>query len=467
MRFGRELKSHCPAAMQSRRKPGRFGFLGRIGRWVPLVCPWSAMQRMTGLVFSDAGVTMARGRLDGRLFHVDKATCLSGSDPALDFGIPGIPGREPVCICLPRDRTLVRHFRVPAESPGEIEAMLPHLLAGELPLAVENFTWVWMPLPTREDGFTKVAVYVARNDRLEEFLTPLADADLNIVGLIPEGWSWAYAMEQVGGGDSPSDESGARSIIVRTDGAHYLVVGRSGQLLFDKILAPTASMDWDGPDLAEAREEFAEHLGFPLPPPAIWPDAIAPHGEDEPEELFFAACVAAVGLGRDCLMMSRNMRQLTRRRTALGVLADLGRLGILVVLVWLASAIYLDGQTRRHLNGLERQLAEEASRVEVLETEYNAIRESSRERAGSTEILQVLDSLRRHVKDPVHLVHVNYVRDRGVTLRGVAPFSAQVLEMTEQLAADRLWQGLRVMQLRSERTNGTDQVHFTVEGRLD
>ena len=222
MHFGHERISNCPPAMESRTWQERFGFVRHIGRWMPLVFPWSAMQRMTGLVFSGAGITMARGRLDGRLFRVDRAACLSGGDPALDLGVPGIPGREPVCVCLPRDRTLVRHFRVPAESDAEIEAMLPHLLAGELPLSVENFTWVWMPLPTHEEGFTKVAVYVARNDRLEEFLAPLASADLNIVGLIPEGWGWAHAMEQVGDGDSPSDESGARSIIVRSDGAHHL-----------------------------------------------------------------------------------------------------------------------------------------------------------------------------------------------------------------------------------------------------
>ncbi len=366
---------------------------------------------------------------------------------------------------------MVRHFRVPAESDAEIEAMLPHLLAGELPMAIENFSWVWSPLPTREEGFTLVAVHVARNDRLEEFLAPLAEADLNIVGLIPEGWSWAHAIEQVTGRQDPAEEPEARSIIIRTDEAFHLVVESSGQLLFDLLfpLSPfqtLESLDWEGPGFAEARKEFEDLLGFPLPKPEVWPDALESDENLEPEKLFFAASVAAVGLGHDRLMMPREMQQRTRRRMALGTLAKLGRLGALAALLWLVFTLYEDGQTRRYLAALEQQVAEETIRVEDLEMEYNAIRENNRQRAGNNEILQVLASLRRNVKPPIQLAHLNYVQGRGVTLRGVAPASVKVLEMTEQLETDPLWQGLRVMQLRSEKRDGVNQVQFVVEGRL-
>ena len=128
---------------------------------------------------------------------------------------------------------------------------------------------------------------------------------------------------------------------------------------------------------------------------------------------------------------------------------------------------YEHDQTRQYLATLERQFAEHAPRVAVLEMEYDAIRENNRERATSTEIIQALASLRRHVNSSVYLEHLNYVQGRGITLRGRAPASASVLEMTEQLATDPLWHSLRVVQLRSEQLDGVDQVHFVVEGRLN
>ncbi len=472
MQLGRELKRYCPP------EPGVPGGMEqtcrmrRVRRWSPFVFPWFALRRMTGIVVSGSGIILACGRLDGRFFHVDGATCLPGAESAESLGKMGILCNEPVCVCLHRDRTLVRHFRVPAESDAEIEAMLPHLLANELPMALENFSWVWTPLPTQDEGFTLVAVHVARNDRLEAFLAPLVEAELNIVGLIPESWGWAHAIDQVRGREHQADEPQARSVIIRSNGTPHMVVERSGQLLFDMVFPRSANLineplDWDGPGFAEARREFEALLGFPLPKPEIWPDALRSDENFDQEKFFFAASVAAAGLGHERLMMPPELKQRTRRRSALGALANLGRLGALAAVIWLVLAVIEDGRTRRYMAGLELQLMEEAARVEVLEMEYNAIRDNNRERVGSTEILQILASLRRHVKAPIQLVHLNYVQGRGVTLRGGAPASINVLEMTEQLAADPLWQGLRVMQLRSEKRDGADQVHFVVEGRLN
>ena len=471
MRLGRELKIYCPSETGKPVRNKRTGLLHRVGRWSPFVFPWSPMQRMTSVILSKSGITLARGRLDGNFFHVDGATHLSGGEASLKLAKLEIPGKEPVCVCLPRNRTMVRHFRVPAESTAEIEAMLPHLLAGELPMGIENFSWVWSPLPTPEEGFTLVAVHVARNDRLEEFLAPLAEADLNIVGLIPEGWIWAHAIGQVTGRQDPAEVPEARSIIIRTDEAFHLVVESSGQLLFDQLFPLSKfqtleSLEWDGSGFAEPRREFEDLLGFPLPKPEVWPDALESDENPEPEKLFFAASVAAAGLGHERLMMPLEMQHRTRRRMALGTLAKLGRLGALAAMLWLIFTVYEDGQTRRYLAALEQQVTEEAVRVEDLEKEYKAIRENNRQRAGSTEILQVLASLRSHVKAPIQLAHMNYVQERGVTLRGVAPSSVKVLEMTEKLETDSLWQGLRVMQLRSEKRDGVNQVQFVVEGRL-
>jgi Tfp pilus assembly protein PilN len=147
--------------------------------------------------------------------------------------------------------------------------------------------------------------------------------------------------------------------------------------------------------------------------------------------------------------------------------AGLARLGLAAALIWVALTAWEDSRSRRHLAMLEGELASQAATVAVLETEYTAIRESSLERAAGTRALLALASLRRHVEPPIYLEHLNYVQGQGVTLRGGAPGNEQVLEMMERLATDPLWRSLRVMQLRSEKTDGVDRVHFVVEGRLN
>ena len=461
MDIGENLRLHLPRETGETLGTGRTGLPGLVGRWSPFVFPWSALQRMTGVVVSESGVTLARGRLDGRFFHVEGTARLSEGDLSLDPGSMGIPGSEPVCVCLPRDRTMVRHFRVPATSETEIEAMLPHLMAGELPQSIEHFSWVWSPLPVQEEGFTLVAVYVARNDQLGEFLAPLVGAGLNIVGLVPEGWGWAHAIGQVGSGGDAADETGPRCVVIRGERNHYLVVEYMGRLLFDSTVPASLPLE-NG-----VRMGFENLLGFPLPVPKIWPDALPSPEDADREKLFFAASVAAAGLEYPRVMVTGDLKQRSRRRTALGALAGMGRLAALFALIWLAFTVVEDTRARGYLAVLERQLADDGTRVETLQMEYNAIRESNRDRTGNSEILQVMSSLRRHVKAPIFLAHLNYVEGRGVTLRGKAPASSNVLEMTEKREADPLWKGLRVMQLRSEKRAGAKEVHFVVEGQLN
>jgi len=432
----------------------------------PFVLPGASLRRMTGAVTTASGLILARGRLDGRLFHLQDVAFHPADDP--DAPPLRSRGMEPVCVCLPRTQTLVRHFRVPAETGAEIDAMLPHLLTGELPMSLDKVSWVWTPLPFADEGTTLVAVYVARNDRLDDFLAPLVAADLNIVGLIPESWCWLQVMRPLcGGGDGD-----ACSVLIRNHATHQLVVARDGQLMFDMAVPLSAcpdpdTLDWDGPGFAEARTEFHALLGFPLPHPDIWPTALVADASVDPESVCFAASVAAAGLEATRLMAPHTLQQSSLRRTVLGTLANVGWLLGLAFLVWVGLALVEDTRTHKYLAALETQLEADAARVQELEMEYNAIRDNNRERAGSTEILQVLNHLRNKVDPPVYLAHLNYVQNRGVSLRGGAPTSRHVLEMTEKLAADPLWEGLRVMQLRSEKAQGTEQVHFVIEGQLN
>ena len=265
-------------------------------------------------------------------------------------------------------------------------------------------------------------------------------------------------MGQVMNTEGPDDEVPTRSIIIRRKTNHYLVVERSGRLLFDMILPPDVPQN--DSNLAEAREQFGRLFDFPLPEPVVWPDA------EPPENIFFAGSVAASALEHDNLMISSSLRAQSGRRTWTSTLAGLGKLTLLAGVIWLALTLIQDNRTRQHLAALELQLDEERPRVEVLETEFNAIRESNQTRAGNTEILLVISSLRSQIQKPIYVEHFSYVQGRGVTLRGGAPSSSHVLEMTEKLSADPLWEGLRVMQLRTERVNAKDQVHFVVEGQL-
>jgi hypothetical protein len=160
------------------------------------------------------------------------------------------------------------------------------------------------------------------------------------------------------------------------------------------------------------------------------------------------------------------MNDRTSRRTWLDTLGRVGRLAALAAVLWLVFALIQDRQMRGYLGGLEEQIAQEQEQVTVLEREFQAIRESFRSRVGNTEILQVVTSLRRQVRSPIYIEHLDYVDGGGVTLRGAAPTSAHVLEMTDALAADPLWQGLRVVQLRTGSYAGTEMVHFVIEGQL-
>lgn len=479
MLLGSDMKMYGPFAAEAAAVSGQGRYLRRMGHWFPLVFPWSGLHRMTGIVTSAAGSTMVRGRLDNRFFNPEKSIHQPADHSGPTVTGLGLRPGEPACICLPRNQTLVRHFRVPTRSETEIEAMIPHLLAAELPMGLEHFSWVWALLPSPDEESALVAVHVAKNDRLEEFLGPLSTANLNVVGLIPEGWSWAHAMSQFG----HEPDNRAHSIVIRGEDAPLLlVVAQAGQLLFDLELphaacpAPAESgqgnpadkwaVKWEGPEFAAARSAFQDTLGFALPEPDIWPDALSDTDEIEQQEFCFAASVAAAGLGHDRLLLPPDRVHRSRRQTALGTLTGLGRLGAFVVVIWLGLLAYESSQTHQYLATLQQQLTTEALRVENLQMEYDAIREDSRKQTGNTEILLVMDSLRRHVKAPVHLAHLNYVQDSGVTLRGVAPAGSHVLAMMDELATDPLWQGLRVVQLRSEKVRGADQTQFVVEGHL-
>jgi hypothetical protein len=472
------LKLYCPERFAG--GAGRSGGAVRIlRRWIPAVFPWSPLVGMTGAVLSGQGAVLARGRVSGGLFQIDGAAQFTADEMTTPMLRTASRGSEPVCVCVPRSRILVRHFRIPGDSAGEIDSMLSHLLASELPRALDHYCWVWDELPTRQQGYTMVAVYIARNDRLEELRRPLLLAGFNVVGFVPEGWAWAHASRQVHHQPEDGADSPARSIIIRGQEKHYLVVERDGRLLFDMLLPATvlpgegaaAAFGSSGPmvddrGLVEARLKFQEVLEFSLPRPEVWPDNLPATGNENGNGFFFAASVAASGLERDRLMASPDMNDRTSRRTWLDTLGRVGRLAALAAVLWLVFALIQDRQMRGYLGGLEEQIAQEQEQVTVLEREFQAIRESFRSRVGNTEILQVVTSLRRQVRSPIYIEHLDYVDGGGVTLRGAAPTSAHVLEMTDALAADPLWQGLRVVQLRTGSYAGTEMVHFVIEGQL-
>lgn len=460
------------------RGPEDGGVLRQAVRRLPLVFPWSTLAGMTGVVLSEQGAVVARGSLSGGLLRVTGSEALSPDDLAAGGLKRACPGEEPVCVCLPRNRILVRHFRIPGDTPAEIDSMLPHLLAAELPRSLEHYCWVWDLLPTPRSGFTLVAVHIARNDRLDELLAPLNEAGFNVAGFIPEGWAWAHASRQVRPDGDPDLDQPARSIIIRGDDGHYLVVEKAGHLLFDLLLpagvlseSGAAAFGPGGPrlderGLKEARLQFQELLDFSLPVPEIWPDNLPAGGGADGAGFFYAGSVAACGLERPALMASPEVAARFRRRSWQGAGLRLGRLAALSFLLWMVLTLAGDGRTRSYLDRLETRIAQEQERVVVLEREFQAVRDKSRVRVGNTQVLQVLDSLRRHVPAPLYLESLNYVQGGSVTLRGGAPTSAQVLEMTDRLAADPLWQGLRVVQLRTGSVAGAEQVHFVVEGQL-
>ncbi|MBU8869874.1 MAG: hypothetical protein KOO60_03255 [Gemmatimonadales bacterium] len=474
------MKMQIPSVLLDTDSSKLVRVMSVLGFRPPFVLPWSSPVRMSGAAISEAGITLAHGRLVGVHYQVDSATRIGGTNMMLGIFERNQHEGEPVCVGLPRKRTFVRHFHVPSESEAEIETMLPHLLASELPMSIDHYSWVWELLLPPDEGDSLVAVYIARNDGLAEFLSPLEEVGFNIVGLIPEGWAWAHAIREAGQSEGGPDEDQPQSVIVRDDSGPYLVVQKSGKLLFDAKLAPATLhdpgdsteyenclIDWDSPTFVELRKKFEDLLGFPLPEPVIWPDALEHQPEKGKESFFFSASIAASGIEQERLLVPEILLKKNPRRVFLRTFAVLGRLSLVAALAWLAFMMFEDHQISGYLNVLNQQIRQEQPGIENLEVEFNAIRENSRERAENVEILRALTSLRRNLKAPIFLEHLSYVQGRGITLRGGASASSQVLEMTDLLAMDPLWQELRVTQLRSEQASGVERVHFVVEGQLD
>ncbi len=373
-----------------------------LARRLPLAAPWSPLQTMTGLVVEAQGVALARGRLDGRLFRVQETLHLPGPDLAGSLREMGRVCDGPVCVQLPAGRTMVRRFEAPAQSDAELEAMLPHLLASELPQALDNFAWTWRALPAETAGFTLAEVHVARCDQLEEFIKPLTAAGLNVVDLVPEEWSREQARSWVGGAGVEVDEPVSNSFVNQDEGAPCL-----------------------------------------------------------------AASVEAYGLARRRSLLPPSQARRCRRRLAWDAAVRTGGVLLVAALVWLAAGVQGAVSDRARLEDLRSVIAERAAAVAELDRQHAAIRESERLGHGGAEILQVLDTLRRRVERPTHLDHLDYVAGRGVTLRGQAATSSAVLEMGERLSEAPAWRGLRVTELRSERVDGTEMVHFVIEARME
>lgn len=481
-----DMKMEIPQRLAARPNRGGPRWLRRIGLRTDAWLPWNSPVRLTGAAVSGAGVALARGRLVGDRFDVEAGESIPGTNFLLGvYDTDRWSGQE-VCVALPRDRTLLRYYPVPAESESEIATMLPHLLANDLPTALEHYSWIWSPVQDAGDGRRLVAVYIARNDNLMDFIQPLEEAGLRVAGLVPEGWVWAHAARERGRIRETDDAGSATAILVRGDTEHHLVVHRDGLVLHDAMIeassrsfvAGALDLDlelplpqWDGPQLHEAREEFAARLGFAMPRFDVWPDDLQAEAGDETQtgpdaEVCFAASVAACALEHPLSMLPAQLRKRSRGRTMSRTLGVLARLAVIAALAWLALVMVEDRRAGQYLAGLQARISEQETEVGELETQFDAVREHSREQTHQADIQRALASLRLHLDKPIFLESVTYSRGRGITLRGAAPTSAQVFAMTDKLGQDPLWQSLRVTQLRSEPSAGGERVHFVVEGLL-
>ena len=439
----------------------------------PFVFPGSSLLRMTGIVRSGTHVTIAHGRQDGSNFHVEHAETFSGTD-AVDRAARQCRRFDaPVCAAVPRGLLLDRHYRVPGRDDAEVEAMLGHLLAGDLPLPVDEYAWTWSRVPGETEPMQLVKVFVARNDHLDTFAEPFTRAGLPVVDLVPASWALARVVDRAGGPGAGADEPVTSSFVVPSEGAACLLVTRGGELLYDAPLPECAPAGWpDGGTVSDPAQAaswkaiegaYRELFGRPLPPPRTWHP-----GEDDDGErsrIHLAAAVATVGLERHRALMPPERDGANRRRLLISGLRDVFQIVVVSLLVVLSVFLYQDARDCDHLDALERELAGQAERVATLRREAEAVRDFER---GTNEasVLAALRSLRRNVPSPIALDHLDYDDARVVTLRGGAPGTRPVLEMADVLAADPLWDGVRVVQLRSQPDGGRAPVHFVLEGRL-
>lgn len=440
----------------------------------PFVFPGSALDRMTGIVRSGTSVIVAHGRQDGSRFHVEHAEVFSGGDALHRAADRCRRFDTPVCLAVPRGMLLVRHYRIPAHEDTEVEAMLGHLLANDLPSPIDEYAWTWSRVSADRDTTQLVKVFVARDEHLDAFAEPFTRAGLPVVDLVPASWAWARVIDPAGGPGNEGGEPVASSFVVPSQGAACLLVTRAGDLLFDASLpeaAPDGRVDeasvsaivgsetWNGLDAA-----YGELFDAPLPQPRLW----IPEDEEGQRRdwLHLASAVATTGLERHRSLMPPARDRANRRRLMISGLTDLMQIVVAGLLLVLAAFLYEDVQDRERLGAIEDELAAQAGRVAVLRRETRAIRDFEARGAGDQSVVGVIESLRRNVPARIYLDHLEYADGGIVTLRGGAPATASVLAMTDGLSVDPTWEGLRVVQLRSEPGGDEHPVHFVLEGRL-
>lgn len=439
--------------------------------WMSLLPSWAMNLGLTGIVSDESGTRCTRCEVFGQWRQMSGPIEISDIGELTEKTTQNVLGRTPVCASLSRQQTLVRYLRLPTRSASEIEAMIPHMLASELPMAVEKVSWVWRPLVDLENGFCLVSVYIARTRLLEELAAPLLDAGVDMIGFVPEACAWAYFAHAQTCDPKAKTDSEIFSFLIDMDNEIILLVERAGKLLFDYSFGPRSeSTTNDASELVTnsnewqtAQNEFTRLFDTPLPEPRRFIEIANSKTTSTAAVTCLSGAVAAVGLLSSGLLAPPSFVVQTKKQALRKTAVGASLIALIALVGWFSFTVADYYKSITYLELLNERMGTDGARIEELEIKFSAIKESRQAAELPVTVLGLLDSLGKEVKKPIFLENFNYVAGRSVTIRGRSANNEDILELAERLGLDPLWEGLRVRQLRTGQSNGSGVVYFQLE----
>lgn len=382
--------------------------------------------------------------------------------------VAALPGK--LVICWPTTLTMTRYLHVPVANRSEVGEMVPHLLAGELPIPVEALSWQATALNSTDTGLLRILARAARIDHLDQCAEPYVQAGAKVAGFLPESTVWAKSLvescdkatsENVDRDDGASDSPGFCQTIDAGD-QQYTLVGHNGVVCFEHV---TLAQHGNDPIArSSATDLYEAEFGRPLPEAVIFK---AP-SKESPQDIgtLLRNAVAPIHVGSNALLSTPTLRS---KNNAASFKQLTLRTSLVLVAGILASVLGLYGiqtHTNSQIDRNTTELAENAEVIAELESKYETISlqlEAEPVRDPCLAFIGVLQTL--DVKDILYN-SFNYQSPESVQLSGSAPSTATVLQLSEDLREQALVQDVEIRHIKTVSGDNQAYVQFALGVRI-
>lgn len=366
-----------------------------------------------------------------------------------------LTSRPAAWICWPRSRTLVKIFDIPTRIAAEIDSMLPHLIARELPLAPSELTWTWHGRPIDPVG-TRVSVHMARTSDLSAAAVASGLTEEQVAGYLLESTIWAELVSW-----PPTDptthatetdliNTGETSECIDFSTGHY----RYRLKIQDAVIAEDVfRMQEDGPRCEPPSSEE--------PSQSRTIDPTVPTSQLD-WATFFQAAYSALEAGHGLLVPPPSSRHQRRAWLRLAAARSLCAVGIAVAVCLLFVGAEILG-LQRQLVGLREARASTADAVARLEERRAALVSAATAGRRADPFLDSIPVLGTRTPTSVRYVSLQYGGAGGFQVSGTAPNFKDVLATADSLRADARVTAVQVRRILSVANPPPPHVQFEID----